>query len=81
MGKEGQSGVVKVTADRQDKALQRTQECLVVFIFFIFVLCMISISVFVVLCIVYCKLRKLLSFVLCVSSIVREESAIQLAAT
>ena len=46
MGKEGQSGVVKVTADRQDKALQRTQESLV----FCFVLCMISISVFFVLC-------------------------------
>ena len=78
MGKEGQSWVVKVTADRQDKALQRTQECLV---FFIFLLCMISISVFFVLCIVYCKLRKMLSFVLCVSSIVREESASTLAAT
>ena len=37
---------------------------------------MISISVFFVLCIVYCKLRKMLSFVLCVSSIVREESAL-----
>ena len=77
MDKEGQSGVVKVTADRQDKALQRTQESLV----FCFVLCMISISVFFVLCIVYCKLRKMLSFVLCVSSIAREESAITLAAT
>ena len=36
MGKEGQSGVVKVTADRQDKALQRTQECLVFSIFFVY---------------------------------------------
>ena len=66
----GQGGAIRgckgnCRQTRQSSATYTRKSC--IFNFLIFVLCMISISVFFVLCIVYCKLRKMLSFVLCVS--------------